>query len=126
MAYFAQINENNIVTNVIVAEQDYIDSLPDKASYIQTSYNTRANTHLNGGTALRGNYASTGYTYDSENDVFYAPSPFPSWILNTTTWIWEAPVPYPGDPTDGTKPEYIWFELKKQWITIEKFDELYG
>ena len=58
----------------------------------RTSYNTQAGEHLNGGTAFRGNYAGIGFTYDPDNDVFYAQQPFPSWIMNET-WTWEAPLP---------------------------------
>ena len=81
MSHFAKINENNVVTEVIVAEQDFINSgaVGDPAAWIQTSYNTRGNVHLgpdgnpDGGVALRGNYAGIGYTYDAVNDVFVAP-----------------------------------------------------
>jgi len=100
MSHFAQVI-NGIVEQVIVAEQDFIDTFPDKENWIQTSYNTRGGVHLgpdgnpDGGVALRGNYASIGGNYDSINDVFYAVQLFPSWTLNKTTWIWEPPVPMP-------------------------------
>jgi hypothetical protein len=97
MSHFAKI-ENGIVAQVIVAEQDVIDSglfgLP--SDWIQTSYNTHGNQHPNG-TPLRGNFAGVGHTYDKANDVFYAPQPYPSWILNNTTWTWESTIPYPQD-----------------------------
>lgn len=99
MAHFAQI-ENGVVTSVIVAEQDFIDSglVGDPSSWVQTSYNTRGNVHYNqnnepdGGVALRGNYAGTGYIYDVTNDVFYEPQPDFDWTLNKNTWLWEAPL----------------------------------
>ena len=116
MSHFAQVI-NGIVQQVIVAEQDFIDTLPDKDSWIQTSYNTRGNVHydVNGlpddGLPLRGNYAGIGTIYDSINDVFYASQPYPSWVLNNSTWIWEPPIP---TINDGKK--YIWDEPNKQWI----------
>jgi len=74
MAHFAKI-QNNIVTQVIVAEQDVIDSglFGDPKSWIQTSYNTRDGVHLLGGTPLRKNFAGIGYTYDSVADEFNPP-----------------------------------------------------
>lgn len=109
MAHFAKI-ENNIVTNVIVidnaVENDgaiYIAStLKLEGEWIQTSYNGN----------IRGNYAGVGYTYDRTNDVFYAPQPFPSWVLNSQ-WQWETPIPY---PTDGL--EYQWNENILGWVEI--------
>jgi len=106
MSHFAKIN-NGIVTEVIVAEQDYIDSLD--GTWLQTSYNTHGNQHPEG-RPLRGNYAGIGFTYDATNNVFYGPQPFPSWILNNTTWLWEAPIAM---PTDGKK--YKWNESIINW-----------
>ena len=100
MAHFAKI-ENNIVTTVIVAEQEFIDT--QVGTWLQTSYNTRGNVHYgqdrqpDGGVALRGNYAGIGHTYDSTNDVFYSPQPFASWTLDTNTWYWVCPLTYPND-----------------------------
>jgi hypothetical protein len=101
MSHFAQV-KNNLVEQVIVA---------DKEDWVQTSYNTHQNQHTLGGNPLRGNYAGVGYHYDTTNDVFYAPQPYPSWVLNTSIWSWEAPVPY---PTDG-KP-YYWDEQTQSWL----------
>ena len=70
----------------------------EPASWVQTSYNTRGNVHYDqnnepdGGVALRGNYAGTGYIYDVSNDVFYEPQPNINWTLNKDTWLWEAPL----------------------------------
>jgi len=127
MAHFAQINENNIVVQVIRVntedtsdasgvEKDHIGSAFCErllgGTWIRTSFNTRANKHSEGGTPLRGNYAGIGYTYDPTNDVFYPPSPFPSWTISATTnWTWEAPTPM---PTDGKL--YSWEEETKVWI----------
>jgi hypothetical protein len=120
MAHFAKI-ENGIVTEVIVAEQEYIDSLENSSQWIQTSYNTRGGQHLLNGTPLRKNYASTGYTYDSEKDAFIAPQPFSSWVLNEETCVWESPIPYP-DSNDA----YVWNEENPTWdltITLEELIE---
>lgn len=110
MSHFAKV-ENGIVTQVIVAEQDVIDSGIFGHGWIQTSYNTIGNKHTLGGTPLRGNYAGIGDIYDAKNDVFYSPQPFPSWILNKSTWTWEAPKSM---PTDG-KP-YKWDEATTSWV----------
>jgi len=100
MAHFAKI-ENNIVTNVIVAGQEFIDT--QDGTWVQTSYNTRGNVHYgqdgsaDDGVALRGNYAGIGHTYDATNDVFYAARPYASWTLGTNSWVWNPPVTYPDD-----------------------------
>jgi hypothetical protein len=116
MSHFAKV-ENGIVTEVIVAEQDFINVLPNPELWIQTSYNTKNNVHYapntntpDGGIALRGNYAGIGFIYDSINDVFYSPQPYPSWILNKSNWSWESPIPY---PIDGN--HYVWNETVKNW-----------
>ena len=122
MSHFAKV-KNNLVETVIVAEQDFVDSLPSESgvTWIQTSYNTRGGVHYapnsntaDGGVALRKNYAGIGYTYDSGRDAFYAPKPFPSWSLNETTCIWEAPVAY---PSDGKL--YAWNESNLAWEEIK-------
>lgn len=110
MAHFAKI-ENNIVTQVIVADQDLINLLDGE--WVQTSYNTTGNTHVLGGTPLRGNYAGIGFIYDRKNDVFYPPKPFNSWTMDNTSWSWVPPIP---KPDDGL--EYIWDEPSKTWNPI--------
>lgn len=117
MSHFAKVLDRKVL-QVIVAEKEFFDTFVDSSpgEWIQTSYNTRGNVHYgtdgepDGGIALRGNYAGIGYTYDKENDVFYAPQPYASWILNNETWLWEAPVPY---PTDGNL--YEWNESSVNW-----------
>ena len=113
MAHYAKV-ENGIVTQVIVAEQEFINSgyVGEPTNWVQTSYNTHGNQHPKG-RPLRGNYAGIGYTYDHTNDVFYAPQPFTSWILNNITWLWEAPVAM---PTDGKV--YKWNELIINWEEV--------
>lgn len=117
MSHFAKVL-NGVVIQVIVAEQEFFETFVDSSpgQWIQTSYNTRANVHYgpdgmpDGGAALRGNYAGIGFTYDAENDVFYEPQPYPSWVLDTTSWTWSAPVPC---PTDGG--QYVWNETTVNW-----------
>lgn len=112
MSHFAKVVDGK-VTQVIVAEPDFFKTFVDTSpgAWIQTSYNTHANQHPNG-TPLRGNYAGIGDIYDAQNDVFYAPQPFPSWFLNKDTWTWEAPTPMPTD-----KP-YRWDEATTSWVEI--------
>jgi len=112
MAHFAKI-EDGIVTQVIVAEQDVIDSGLFGTGWVQTSYNTHGGVHANGGIPLRKNYAGVGYTYDAGRDAFIAPKPYASWVLNETTCCWEAPMPY---PQDGK--EYWWDESITAWVLI--------
>lgn len=112
MSHFAKVLDGKVI-QVIVAEPEFFNTFVDTTpgTWLQTSYNTTGNTHINGGTPLRGNYAGVGYTYDHAHDVFYAPQPYASWILNNTTWIWEPPVAM---PTDGKL--YKWNETTKTWI----------
>jgi len=111
MSHYAKVVDGKVV-NVIVAEEDFFKTFVDTSpgQWIQTSYNTYGNQHPEG-RPLRGNYAGIGYTYDATNDVFYAPQPFPSWTLNETTWLWEAPV---ATPTEGGP--YVWDEETKSWV----------
>lgn len=111
MSHFAKVCDGKVI-QVIVAEKEFFDTFVDSSpgTWIQTSYNTHGNQHPEG-RPLRGNYAGLGYTYDSTNDVFYAPQPYPSWILNNNTWLWESPIPY---PTDGKV--YIWDETITNWV----------
>jgi len=107
MSHFAKIDSNNIVTEVIVAEQDFINSgvVGDSFLWVQTSYNNR----------FRKNYAGIGFTYDSTLDAFYAPQPYPSWTLNEDTCLWEAPVAYPDDDK-----MYDWDEETTSWVETEE------
>lgn len=113
MAHFAQIDENNIVTRVLVIEQDMVDTglFGNPSSFVQTSYNTYGGEHRLGGTPLRKNYAGIGYTYDTVRDAFISPKTFNSWTLNENTCQWEPPVTY---PTDGKL--YDWDEKTLSWI----------
>ena len=111
MAHFAKV-ENGIVTQVIVAEQDVIDSGLFGSGWIQTSYNTHGGQHPNG-TPMRKNYAGVGFTYDSVRDAFIPPQPYASWTLNEETCLWDCPVAY---PDDGKR--YAWDENSLNWVEI--------
>jgi hypothetical protein len=108
MSHFAKI-ENNIVTQVIVAEQDFIDMIGGE--WVQTSYNTIHGKHLLGGEPLRGNYAGRGFTYDRELDVFIPIKQFDSWVLNTEIYDWVAPIQKPDYPS-------YWDEEILDWVKI--------
>ena len=121
MGHFAKVVDGK-VEQVIVAEPEFFDSFVDSSlgSWIQTSYNTRGNLHYgqdgnpDGGNAIRGNYAGIGYVYDAVNDVFYAPQPYASWVLDNATWTWKAPTAM---PTDGKA--YKWDEASTSWIEVK-------
>ena len=106
MSHFAKIDNTNTVTNVIVAEQDFINSgkVGDSFLWVQTSYNGN----------FRKNYAGVGYTYDKTRDAFIPKKPYASWILNEDTCIYEAPVAY---PEDGES--YKWNETTTTWDLVE-------
>ena len=118
MSHFARV-ENGVVVQVIVAEQDIIDSGLFGSGWVQTSYNTRGNVHYgqdgqpDGGVALRKNYAGLGYAYDAVRDAFIPPKPFPSFTLNEETCWWNSPIPA---PTDGKF--YKWDEATLSWIEV--------
>jgi hypothetical protein len=122
LSYFARIDNDGIVVQVIAIEKDMLDSgnWGDPNDWVQTSYNTYAGVHYapnsrtpDGGIALRKNYAGIGYTYDQTRDVFIAPQPYPSWELDEDTCLWNAPIPFPDDGKD-----YIWDEETTSWIEI--------
>ena len=116
MSHFAKV-ENGIVTNVIVIEQDVLNTghWGDPSLWVQTSYNTYAGQHRLGGTPMRKNYAGIGHTYDSVRDAFYAPQPFPSWILNEDTCNWAPPIAMP-ESVAGTF--YSWNEDNLSWDSV--------
>jgi hypothetical protein len=114
MSHFAKV-VNGKVEQVIVAEPEFFTTFVDTSpgTWLQTSYNTIGGQHTQGGTPLRGNYAGIGYTYDQANDVFYAPQPFASWVLDQADWTWKAPVAM---PEDGKK--YSWNEPITSWVEV--------
>tara|TARA_R110002072_G_scaffold176787_1_gene332669 strand:- start:5 stop:322 length:318 start_codon:yes stop_codon:yes gene_type:complete len=105
MSHFAKLN-NNVVTEVIVSEQDFINSgaVGDSFLWVQTSYNGN----------FRKNYAAVGYTYDKTKDAFIAPKPYPSWVLVEDTCQWEAPTAMPDDGQ-----AYTWDEDTTSWVAGE-------
>jgi hypothetical protein len=120
MAHFAELDGDNVVLRVVVVSNeqapteqagiDYLNSTPiTEGTWKQTSYNTKAGVHLLGGTPFRKNYAGRGYTYNADLDAFISPKPFPSWILNETKGIYEAPVASP----EGNR--YAWNEAEQRW-----------
>ena len=121
MAHWAEIDENNLVTRVLVGNNNdsnegydwLIENLG--GTWVKTSYNTHGGVHNNGGTPLRKNYAGIGYTYDADRDAFIPPQPFASWVLNEDTCLWEAPAEY---PSDGKI--YIWDEDATNWVEVEE------
>ena len=115
MSHFAKV-ENGIVTQLIVIEQDVLNTghWGDPSLWVQTSYNTSGGVHSQGKTPLRKNYAGIGYTYDSTRDAFIPPSPYPSWLLDETTCLWNSPIPMPTDDKI-----YKWDETTLSWIEVE-------
>ena len=119
MSHFAKV-ENGVVVQVIVAEQDVIDSGIFGHGWVQTSYNTHGGQHPNG-TPLRKNYAGIGYTYDSQRNAFIPPQPFPSWVMSEETCLWSSPVPYPTDVGTAENPKrYNWDEATTSWVEAEQ------
>lgn len=134
MAHYAFLDENNIVTNVIIGIDE--DDLPSgvtswedfygdiqNAVCLRTSVNTLGGVHYNPETgepsadqskAFRMNYAGIGYIYDKERDAFIPPQPYESWVLNQDTCVWEAPIPM---PEDGN---YTWNESTQSWDEISE------
>jgi hypothetical protein len=119
MGHYAKVVDSKVV-QVIVAEADFFNTFVDSSpgQWIQTSYNTRGNVHYqpnsqepSGQPAVRGNYAGLGYTYDAQNDVFYAPKPYASWVMDEATWSWKAAVAM---PTEGGP--YSWDEATQNWV----------
>tara|TARA_R110000868_G_scaffold108215_1_gene295663 strand:- start:45 stop:416 length:372 start_codon:yes stop_codon:yes gene_type:complete len=120
MAHYAFLDENNIVTEVIVGKNEGEDGIDWEVWYgdfrgqvcKRTSYNTSGNVHANGGTPYRGNYAGIGYTYQSDIDAFVAPKPYASWTLDANAQ-WQPPVAM---PTDGGM--YLWNEANQAWEVV--------
>jgi hypothetical protein len=118
MAHFAELDENNTVTRVLVVGdeeehrgQEFLaDDLGLGGTWIQTSYNTHGNVHSDGGTPLHMNYASTGYSWDGTG--FAAPQPYPSWSLDEN-YVWQPPTPMPTD-----HPFYFWDEATTSWVEV--------
>ena len=114
MAHFAKV-ENGVVTQVIVIDQETLNTglWGDPTEWVQTSYNTQGGQHPEG-RPLRKNFAGIGYTYDSVRDAFYAPQPFPSWVLDEETCVWGAPKPMPVE--EGKV--FTWDEPTTSWVEV--------
>jgi len=113
MTHFAKI-EGGKVTQVIVAEQDVIDTLP--GTWVQTSYNTRAGKRRGGdenSLVMRGNFAGIGYEYDEILDAFIPEKPYDSWVLDAATYSWKSPTP---DIDDNVSR--VWDEASKAWVRV--------
>lgn len=123
MAYYALLDRNNIVVQVItgvdenegVYDWEFFYTQETRLTAKRTSYNTHGGVHTAGGTPFRKNYAGIGYTYDPQRDAFIPPKPYPSWVLNEDTCLWDAPVPM---PSDGKM--YQWDEATTSWISQSK------
>lgn len=139
MARFAQINENNIVTQIIIIDNiNAPDPRPENSEslgklfiknilnlsgeWLQTSYNTLGGVHYDPETKLpsedqsksfRKNYAGIGYFYDSSLDAFIPPRPYESWVLDEESCLWNSPIPYPDDGNI-----YFWNEENQSWDLI--------
>ena len=144
MAHFAKLGANGKVIQVLTLDnkdmlnadgvedeavgQQYLEQHNNWAAqmWIQTSYNTRQNTHLSGDNskAFRGNYAGIGYEWDEDNQIFWSKKPYSSWVKNTTTAQWQSPI---GDAPALTAEQtsqneagthswnYVWNEENTTW-----------
>ena len=126
MAHFSKIGTGNIVEQVVVVSNDIATTEQAGVEFLQklfnnrdvwkqTSYNTRGGEHLLDGTPFRKNYGAVGFKYDQTRDAFIPKKPFPSWVLNETTCLWESPI---SKPTDGQ--EYIWNETNQTWDLVNE------
>ena len=142
MAHFAKLGLNGTVLQVLTLNngdmlnadgvedetvgQQYLEKHNNWPAqmWIQTSYNTSGNTHSGGGTALRGNYAGIGYTWDEDNQIFWSKKPYPSWVKNLSTASWNSPI---GDAPNLTAEQiadtnndytYDWNESGQSWDIV--------
>lgn len=121
MAHYAFLDDNNIVTEVIVGKNEGEEGINWELKYgafrnqvcKRTSYNTIGGVHVSGGTPFRKNYAGIGYTYDEQRDAFIPPKPYNSWVLNETSCLWDPPTPMPHDDK-----MYTWNEETISWEEI--------
>lgn len=113
MGHYAYLDEDNIVTQVIVGKDEGEDGIDWEQYYgaKRTSYNTQGGVHTSGGVPFRKNFAGIGYKYDAQRDAFIPPQPYASWALNEQSCLWEPPVAM---PQDGGS--YEWDEPTGSWI----------
>ena len=130
MAHWAELDENNVVTRVLVGDNNdpagdegyqwLLDNLG--GTWVKTSYNAVGGKRRNPETGevteeagFRKNYAGIGYTFDAVRDAFIPPKPFNSWVLNEDTCLWDAPTPY---PADGKMYRWVEEDLNWQEVTL--------
>lgn len=121
MAHYAFLDENNVVTEVIVGKNEGEEGINWELKYgafrnqvcKRTSYNTIGGVHNSGGTPFRKNYAGIGYTYDEQRDAFIPPKPYNSWVLDEDTCLWNPPTPMPQDDK-----MYTWNEETTSWVEV--------
>jgi len=127
MSHFAQIDENNVVQQVLVIDQAEIDTgnWGDPASWIQTSYNTRGGVYYTPNTttpdsdqskAFRKNYAGIGFIWDGVGFMPPKPTQYSSWVMNSFSYLWEAPVPI---PVPNNPLGYVWDESTISWVFVD-------
>jgi len=131
MAHYAFLDENMIVTEVIVGKDESDDGIDWEQHYAnfkgqickRTSYNTHGGQHKKNKTPFRKNYACIGFSYDEKRNAFIPPKPFPSWVLDEETCLWQPPysIPEDGVPIDGQK--YFWIEDRLQWVAFDWDEE---
>jgi len=133
MAHYAFLDENNIVTEVIIGKEEGNFNWEQQYGSFRgqlckrTSFNTVGGVHKLGGIPFRKNYAGIGYTYDAQRDAFIPPKIYNSWILNEETCLWESPIPYPITNTqnlinelgESINDSYKWNESNLTWDIIE-------
>ena len=127
MSHFAQIDENNVVQQVLVIDQEAVNTgnWGDPATWVQTSYNTRGGVYYTPNTstphpdqskAFRKNYAGIGFTWDGTGFIPPKPAQFPSWVMNSFSYLWEPPVPTPEKPWPADVVGYEWDESSLSWV----------
>ena len=127
MAHYAFLDENNVVTEVIVGKDEsgfdweMYYAMKRGQNCKRTSYNTFEGKHLQGGTPFRKNYAGKGFLYDAQRDAFIPPKPFQSWLLDEEKCAWYPPISMPNDGND-----YEWNESTQQWVQVENQESAAG
>jgi hypothetical protein len=123
MAHYAKIEDQLVVSVIVLDEENELNANEFLLNFglgqgwLKTSYNTRGGVHYgpdgepDNGVPLRYNYAGVGFTYDEVRDAFIPPSPYPSWVLNEETCLWDAPVPKPAGDWDWDEDSGSWVQL---------------
>ena len=111
MAHFAELDKDNVVIRVIVADTKEWCEQHLGGTWVQTSYNTASGKHKLGGIPLHKNYAGIGYTFDGIG--FAPPKPYPSWVFDKETYLWQPPIPMPID-----EKLYVWNEDNQEWAEV--------